>query len=201
MVKKKVPKRLWDYGFRWVCEIQNRTSNTARGLNGRCPLAKVTGESVDITEYLDFGFYDWVWFKENAGLGETKVGRWLGVSHRVGPLMSYWVLTREGQVLSRTSVQRVTNLELMTDENVKRCNEFDMSISEKVGDIARFVDDGKAHPSHWVNEPDYDEEFNEEFMNVLSDPKFLRRTLLSLQTCTMIRISIWSWRCREEEVR
>jgi hypothetical protein len=74
MVKKKVPKRLWDYGFCWVCEIQNRTSNTARGFDGRCPLEKITGESVDITEYLDFGFYDWVWFKENAGLGETKIG-------------------------------------------------------------------------------------------------------------------------------
>jgi hypothetical protein len=118
MVKEKVPHRLWDYGFRWVCEVQNRTANSARGLNGRCPLEKITGESFDITEYLDFGFYDWVWFKENAGLGETKLGRWLGVSHRVGPLMSYWILSREGRVMSRTTVQRVTNLELTTEENV-----------------------------------------------------------------------------------
>ena len=56
MVKKSVPCRLWDDGLRWVSEIQNRTSNTARGLDGRCPLEKVTGESVDISEYLDFGF-------------------------------------------------------------------------------------------------------------------------------------------------
>jgi hypothetical protein len=56
MVKKSVPCRLWDYGLRWVSEIQNRTSNTARGLDGRCPLEKITGESVDISEYLDFGF-------------------------------------------------------------------------------------------------------------------------------------------------
>ena len=169
MVKKKVPKRLWDYGFRWVSEIQNRTSNTARGLNGRCPLEKITGESVDITEYLDFGFYDWVWFKENAGLGETKIGRWLGVSHRIGPLMSYWILTREGQVLSRTSVQRVTNLELKTDENVTRCSEFDALIAERVGDIAQFVEDGKSHPPDWVSEIGYDEEFNEEFISVVND--------------------------------
>lgn len=171
MVKKKVPERLWDYGFRWVCEIQNRTSNTARGLNGRCPLEKITGESVDITEYLDFGFYDWVWFKENAGLGETKIGRWLGVSHRIGPLMSYWVLTRDGQVLSRTTVQRVTNLELKTDENVTRCNEFDKSISAKVGDAEQFIDDGKVRPIDWAESDDsFDEEFNDEFRNVVNDP-------------------------------
>ncbi len=93
------------------------------------------------------------------------------MSDRVGPLMSYWVLTREGQVLSRTSVQRVTNLELNTDENIMRCNEFSASIAEKVGDVMHFVDDDKAQPSDWVNERDYDEEFDEEFRNVVCDPK------------------------------
>ena len=171
MLKKKVPKRLWDYGFRWVCEIQNRTSNTARGLNGRCPLEKITGESVDITEYLDFGFYDWIWFKENAGLGVTQIGRWLGVSHRIGPLMSYWILTRDGQILSRTTVQRVTNLELKTDENVARCKEFDASVTARVGDIAQFADDGKTHPDDWVADDIYDEAFMEEFKKVVDDPK------------------------------
>ena len=53
----------------------------------------VTGETPDISEYLDFGFYDHVSYKENAGLGMTAIGRWLGVSHRVGRLMYYWILT------------------------------------------------------------------------------------------------------------
>ncbi|KAI2498409.1 Reverse transcriptase (RNA-dependent DNA polymerase) [Fragilaria crotonensis] len=92
MVRKNLPKKLWDFGLQWVCDIQNRTANSARGLDGRCPLERVTGETVDISEYLDFGFYDWVWYRENAGLGETKLGRWLGVSHRIGKLMSLWVL-------------------------------------------------------------------------------------------------------------
>jgi hypothetical protein len=64
----------------------------------------VTGETVDILEYLDFGLYDHVSSKENAGLKVTSIGRWLGVSHRVGGLMSYWVLTMRGTVISRTSV-------------------------------------------------------------------------------------------------
>ena len=71
MVRKSVPQRLWDYGLQWVCDIQNRTANTARGLDGRCPLERITGDTVDISEYLDFGFYDWVWYRDNAGLGET----------------------------------------------------------------------------------------------------------------------------------
>ena len=171
MVKKKVPKRLWDYGLRWVCEIQNRTSNTARGLDGRCPLERMTGESVDISEYLDFGFYDWIWFKENAGLGETKLGRWLGVSHKVGTLMSFWVLTQNGKVLSRTIVQRVTNLESQTSENNNRCKAFDAAISTRLGtnDYYAHDDEGKVIPTDWGDRDAFDVEFQEEFHKVISD--------------------------------
>ena len=74
MVRRKIPQLLWDYGLRWVCEIQNRTSNSARGLDGKCPLEEVTGESVDISVYLDFGFYDWAWYKDKCrpGGNETR---------------------------------------------------------------------------------------------------------------------------------
>ena len=46
-----------------------------------------TGETVYISEYLEFFFYDHVSYKENSRLGVTSIGRWLGVSHRVGGLM------------------------------------------------------------------------------------------------------------------
>ena len=165
MVKKRVPRRLWDYGLRWVCDIQNRTSNTARGLNGQCPLEKITGESVDISEFLDFGFYDWVWFKDNAGLGETKLGKWLGVSHRIGTLMSFGILTAEGQVMPCTTVQRVTNLELQTTEVKSQCHDFSTRIADSLGDPENFLpgDGGKVTPGDWIGVNLYDEDFQEEF--------------------------------------
>jgi hypothetical protein len=103
-----------------------RTSTQAGGLRGACPLEEVTGETVHISEYLDFGFYDHLSFKENAGLGATQIGRWLGVSHRVGGLMLYWVLTMQGTVISRTTVQKVTNLKKETDEVKANISEFDI---------------------------------------------------------------------------
>ena len=48
----------------------------------------IAGETPDILEYMDFGFYDWVLYRTNAGLGQPELGKWLGVSHRVGQLMS-----------------------------------------------------------------------------------------------------------------
>ena len=104
MLKKKVPKWLWDYGIKWVCEVMQHTASTSGDLSGRTTLEQLTGETPEISEYLDFTFYDWCWYNDNAGLGETKLGRWLGVSHRVGSLMSYWVLTQKGNVISHTTV-------------------------------------------------------------------------------------------------
>ena len=87
------------------------THSNAGSINGVIPLEQVTGETPDISEYLDFGLYDKVWYKENAGLGELLPGRWLGVSSTTGRLMCYHVLTQTVSVISRSTVQRVTNLE------------------------------------------------------------------------------------------
>jgi hypothetical protein len=57
-VRRNVPQRLWDYGLQCACNIQNCTTNSSQGLDGRCPLEQITGETVDISEYLDFGFCD-----------------------------------------------------------------------------------------------------------------------------------------------
>ena len=91
----------------------------------------LTGETPEISEYLDFGWYDRVWYKEDAGLGETKLGRFLGTSHKVISLMSHWVLPKNGIPISRTTVQRVTYLEMQTDANKKRFDHYDKSINER----------------------------------------------------------------------
>ena len=61
-------------------------------------------------------------------------GVWLGVSHRIGNLMSYWILTSNGRVISRTTVQRVTNLELGTHEVKQRCMEYDKQLADIMKD-------------------------------------------------------------------
>ena len=77
--------------MRWVCEVMQRTRVCANRLYGCIPIEEVTGETADISEYLDFGFYDRVWYHANAGLSERLHGRWLGVAHHIGSLMSYWI--------------------------------------------------------------------------------------------------------------
>lgn len=173
MVKQNVPKRLWDYGIVWACEIMSLTSNTTFNLHGRTPMVEITGETPDISEYLDFGFYDWIWYNDNAGLGENKIGRWLGVAHRVGNLMSYWILTTTGHVISRTTVQRVTNLELSTNEVKAKCKSHEQEVTERLRDENHIIlqQDG-WQLQDWNEFPvEEDPDFICEFQNVVSDPE------------------------------
>ena len=171
MLKQRVPNRLWDYSIHWVCEIMQRTASNSGRLHGRTPLEQLTGETPDISEYLDFSFYDWRWYNDNSGLGETKLGRWLWVSHHVGSLMSYWVLMLKGHVISPTTVSRVTNLEKQQPDVKHHIAEFDSAITARFNDdVHVLVEGGKIQPQDW-SEPVDDLDFLDKFHNVVSNPE------------------------------
>ena len=68
------PKSIWAYGIPHFAKLMQLTASNAARLEGRTPLGALTGETPDISQYLDFGWYDWVWFKENAGLDVPRLG-------------------------------------------------------------------------------------------------------------------------------
>ena len=195
ILKKKVPRRLWDYGVKWVCEVMQRTASTSGDLSRRTALEQLTGETPEISEYLDFTFYDWCWYNDNAGLGETKLGCWLGVSHRIGSLMSYWVLTQKGNVISLTTVSRVTNLEMQIDSTKARLQEFDTAIIDRLNDEAHIIiEGGKSQPYDWSDHPfDEDIDFVEEFYSVVSNSEIKKQMRNSHLTHTTTGISTWNW--------
>ena len=55
MSMNNIPKRLWDFGLVYEARI---LSMIARGKDGILGLKKLTGDTCNITEFLDFGFYD-----------------------------------------------------------------------------------------------------------------------------------------------
>jgi hypothetical protein len=50
------------------------TANSSVALEGRTPIEQITGETPDISEYLDFGFYDWCGTRIMQGLAKTCSG-------------------------------------------------------------------------------------------------------------------------------
>ena len=139
MVKRGVPKRFWDYGLIWVAETGNFTVNGAPSSNGLPPESLITGEVPEISAYLEFDFYDWVEFRENAGLGPSSIGRWLGVSHSFGKLMSFWVLGISGAVMPRGTVARLLNLKRQDPIVKNQMDEFDAAIRERLNDPNHII--------------------------------------------------------------
>jgi hypothetical protein len=77
--ENQVPSRLWDYGIVYISEIQ---SLIARGVDQRPGIERFIGQTVDISEWLDFNFYDRVWYwdhqKTDMNTEQAKIGRRLG---------------------------------------------------------------------------------------------------------------------------
>ena len=59
MVKKQVPKQLWDFGLIYESKL---LCCMAQGTDNRTGYEEVMGQTPDISEWLDFEFYDLVWW-------------------------------------------------------------------------------------------------------------------------------------------
>ena len=84
----------------------------ARGRNHRTGYEEVTGDTADISKWLDFETYDLVYWIDRPNKPDTsddvrRLGRWLGISHRVGSDMCYWLITDSGKLVSKTLVGHV----------------------------------------------------------------------------------------------
>ena len=55
MLKRKVPPRLWDFGLVYETNILN---SIPRGREQRTGIEMVTGETPDISEWINFEFYN-----------------------------------------------------------------------------------------------------------------------------------------------
>ena len=135
MRSNQVPTRLWDYGLVYIAEIQ---SILARGADLRPGIERLTGDTIDISEWLDFDFYDRVWYWDQKKMDMTeeqaRLGRWLGIAHRIGSDMTYWILTESGKVIARSTVQHVTTTDMSADAMKTRMSTFDANLLTRLDD-------------------------------------------------------------------
>jgi hypothetical protein len=66
---------------------------------------------------------------------QRLIGRWLGIAHRVGSDMTYWVLTKSGRIIARSTVQHITTTDMQQEAIRQLMEVFDTSIT------ARFADE------------------------------------------------------------
>lgn len=131
MHKKGVPTRLWPYVLVHQAEIM---SLIPRGRQNRSGYEIITGKTPDITEYLDFDIWDLCWYHREDSPDKRDVGRWLGISHRIGSDMCYWVMTKSGNVIAETTVQHFTHEDSLNEAHAKQAAEVDDKIKSATDD-------------------------------------------------------------------
>ena len=159
MTKKKVPKRLWDFGLIYESELLSRM---ARGADRRTGYEVVTGQTPDISEWLDFEFYNLVWWldrsdKPNFTENTRRLARWLGVSHRVGSDLSYWLITESGKIISKTSVEHVTRDDYLQEDKKAEIEEFNRRLEESLNDDNFMIEGEGEFDSMYLDDIDNDE--------------------------------------------
>ena len=105
-------------------------------LQGRTGYEEVTGKTPDISEYCDFDFYDLVWYHSGVhpsiSQGNIELGRWLGVSHRIGSDMCYWVITERGKVIVERTVQHATSNDLLDPKITSHVEKFTDNLNKRL---------------------------------------------------------------------
>ncbi|GFH49007.1 hypothetical protein CTEN210_05483 [Chaetoceros tenuissimus] len=135
MLRRNVAAKVWDFGLVWEAEIYTRTAKPG----GRTGIEAVTGETPDISEWLDFEFYDLCWYWDSLE-SKRKIGCWLGVSHRIGSAMCYWILSNTGNVLPRTTIQHVLQSECNQEDIQEQIRAYHEAVSDAFG-ADNFVSD------------------------------------------------------------
>lgn len=136
MIHSGAPKQLWDHALELQALIMSHTSNEHYLLNGEVPETYMTGETADISQISEFGFYQWVMFRDSSVSfpeDDMVLGRWLGPSRDVGPAMSAKILKANGEVVHRSTFRELTLEERESEVWKKARDLFDASIQAKIG--------------------------------------------------------------------
>ncbi len=116
----------------------------------------VTGETPDISEWIDFEFYDRVWYYDQKKIeidgSGRRLARWLGVAHQVGSDLCYWLLLQSGKVIAHTTVQHVVRDDYLNDDVKHDIESFDRSVDERLSDQNFMAD--PADGFYIQDEPD-----------------------------------------------
>ena len=136
MVRTNTPKVLWDDCIELEAMIQSHTANGKFALNGESPETAVTGSTVDISDFCEFEWYQWILFRNTTiAFPEDKLvlGRYLGPSFDIGPVMAAKCLQSNGITMHRTTLRALTDDEMSSPEMMERMKEFTIAIEARLG--------------------------------------------------------------------
>ena len=101
------PAMCWLLAGQYMCFIENHLAR--EGLGWRTPMEWVNGFTPDISQILQFQFYEPVYYKlidhEKWGGSNEALGRFVGFAENIGHAMTFKILTEDNHVIARSDVR------------------------------------------------------------------------------------------------
>ena len=143
MLKTGSPKTLWDHCIELESLIRFSTCNTIYMTNGETPKTIMTGTTADISHICEFGWFDWVMFRDNTPTypdDQTILGHYLGPATDVGSALTAKILKLNGQYVCRSTLRHLTDEELHSSVHKTLRNDFMTSVIDALGRPAQADD-------------------------------------------------------------
>jgi len=86
MHRAQTPVVLWDFCCQYMIELRNRLARPLQQLNGRTPYELIIGNTPDISEFLEFCWYQPIWYYESNTFPQENrlLGHWIGLPTELG---------------------------------------------------------------------------------------------------------------------
>ena len=126
--RQGAPATLWLQAARYLAHIHNLSAD--KSLQWAIPLTVRRGETVDISAYLQFQFYDKVYYLDPLEVypnTQEKTGYWVGVADNVGDALTYEILTDDTIQITNRSVVRPVD-----PRHPNKCVTFDPALDPTV---------------------------------------------------------------------
>jgi hypothetical protein len=110
---------------------------------GQMPKTILSDGTADISQFCEFGWYDWVMFRDTVPQypdDKMILGRWLGLAIDIGSTLTMKILKRNGHVVHQSTVCHLTDDKLHSDVHKEQRRGFDLAITESLGKAATSDD-------------------------------------------------------------
>ena len=82
----------------------------------------------------------------------SRLTRWLGVAHRIGSDLCYWLLLESGKIIARTTVRHVVRGDYLNDDVKVKLDRFDHLVDDRLSDRNFGLDE--PHDFYIQDKPD-----------------------------------------------
>lgn len=141
-----VPPNVWLLLLTYICEIQNHTA--VASLKWRTPTEWLLGYTPDITVFLQFRFYEPVYYATYDAKfpsdSSESLGRFVGIGQNVGHAMTFKILTAGDKLIHRSVVRSAVGTGAFRNRIADTSsvnNDTTLPVDNDAGNVAPLLED------------------------------------------------------------